>query len=310
MILASMSDDLLDRRTEILRRFNRLYTGKLGLLAKTHLGTAFPLGEARILYELAQTPSATAKDLCERLGLDQGYVSRILAGFERQGLITRRASEADGRVQRIALTTDGLAVSRGLDQRQREAVAALLADHSEEEQRALTDAAARITQILGEKPSTPVVIRPPRCGDLGWIIHRHGAVIAAEFGWNSGFETCIAEILGQFGHHPGREAGFVAERDGDILGSIFVMPETDMVARLRVLYVEAAARKLGLGKRLVDLAVGFAREAGYKSLRLWTHEFQAAARRLYQSAGFRLVASEPTTSFGVAVVSETWELDL
>jgi GNAT superfamily N-acetyltransferase len=155
-----------------------------------------------------------------------------------------------------------------------------------------------------------VIIRPPAPGDLGWIIHRHGTVIAAEFGWNSGFETCIAEILGQFGGHPGREAGFVAEREGEILGAIFVMPETEDVARLRVLYVEAAARGLGLGKQLVAQAIGFARASGYRKLTLWTHEFQKPARKIYAAAGFRLATSEKTTSFGVPVVSETWELSL
>ena len=155
-----------------------------------------------------------------------------------------------------------------------------------------------------------IVIRSPAPGDLGWIVHRHGTVIAAEFGWNSGFEACIAEILGQFGRHPGREAGFVAERDGEILGSIFVLPETEDVARLRVLYVEAAARGLGLGKRLVEIGVVFARNAGYRKMRLWTHEFQKPARKIYQAAGFLLAESEKTNSFGVPVVSETWELAL
>lgn len=154
------------------------------------------------------------------------------------------------------------------------------------------------------------MIRAPQPGDIGWIIHRHGTVITAEFGWDAGFETCIAEILGQFGHHPGREAGFVAERDGEILGSVFVMPESEDVARLRVLYVEAAARGLGLGKQLVAAAVGFAKKAGYGKLRLWTHEFQKPARKIYQAAGFRLTKSEKTQSFGVDVVSETWEMDL
>jgi GNAT superfamily N-acetyltransferase len=154
----------------------------------------------------------------------------------------------------------------------------------------------------------PVTIRPPAPGDIGWIIHRHGTVIAAEFGWDHGFETCIAEILGQFGRHPDREAGFVAKRDGVLLGSIFVMPETVEVARLRVLYVEAAARGLGLGTQLVGKAITFAKAAGYVTLRLWTHESQTSARKIYADAGFRLIVSEPTTSFGVKVVSETWEL--
>jgi DNA-binding MarR family transcriptional regulator/GNAT superfamily N-acetyltransferase len=305
-----MLSDPLSARIDTIRRFNRLYTGKLGLLSKTHLGTAYSLIEARILYELAQVPFATARDLCGKLGLDQGYASRILAGFEKKGLISRRASKEDGRVQHIALTAAGRKTYALLDRRQRAAIAELLAGKSEDQQRRITAAAESLTVLLDGAPEGPVVIRAPRPGDLGWIIHRHGTAIAAEFGWNAGFETCIAEILGQFGHHPGREAGFVAERDGAILGSVFVVPENGDVARLRVLYVEAAARGLGLGRRLVDLAIGFAREAGYRKLRLWTHEFQKPARKIYQAAGFRLAKAEKTQSFGTDVVSETWEMNL
>jgi DNA-binding MarR family transcriptional regulator/GNAT superfamily N-acetyltransferase len=305
-----MSSDLLAARIDTVRRFNRLYTGKLGLLSKNHLGSAYSLAEARILYELAQVPFATARDLCDKLGIDQGYASRILAGFAKRKLISRRTSEQDGRVQHIALTAAGQKTYAVLDDRQRAAIEGLLAGKSEDEQGRIAEAAESLTVLLGGAVAGPVVIRSPGPGDLGWIIHRHGAVIAAEFGWNGGFETCIAEILSTFGRHPGREAGFVAERDGTILGSIFIMPETDDVARLRVLYVEAAARGLGLGKQLVDRAIGFARTAGYRKVRLWTHEFQQPARKIYAAVGFRLTASERTVSFGVKVVSETWELDL
>ena len=155
-----------------------------------------------------------------------------------------------------------------------------------------------------------IEFRSPAPGDLDWIVHRHGTVIAAEFGWDARFESTIAEILGQFGAHPGREAGFIAVRDGQILGSIFVMPESETVARLRVLYVEPAARGLGLGKQLVELAVRFARDAGYHKAVLWTHEFQKPARKIYVDAGFRLATRENTVSFGVAVVSETWKITL
>lgn len=154
------------------------------------------------------------------------------------------------------------------------------------------------------------VFRHPRHGDIGWIIRRHGTVIAKEFGWDGSFETTIAEILGTFGRHPGREVGWIAERAGEILGSVFVMPEDERTARLRVLYVEPAARGLGLGKQLVDLAVGFARQAGYVKLVLWTHEFQTAARKIYADVGFNLAHREKTVSFGVEVVSETWEMAL
>ncbi len=302
--------DKLFQRIETIRRFNRLYTRRIGLLQSRHLGTEYSLTEARVLFELGQRPAMTAKDLCGILELDQGYVSRILARFEKRGLITRRASEGDGRVQHVALSKSGLKAFGMLNDKARDAIAALLADKTERQQRVFTEAAQTLAQQLGDRADAPVIIRGPKPGDIGWIIHRHGTVIAEEFGWNAGFETTVAEILGQFGHHPGQEGGWVAERAGEILGSVFVMPEDSQTARLRVLYVEPAARGLHLGKQLVELAVGFARQAGYAKLVLWTHEFQTAARKTYAGAGFSLAHREKTVSFGVAAVSETWEMAL
>jgi DNA-binding MarR family transcriptional regulator/GNAT superfamily N-acetyltransferase len=301
--------EALADRIQTIRRFNRLYTGKIGLLQSKHLGTQYSLTEARILFELGRCDGLTARRLCDDLGLDQGYVSRILSRFERDGLISRRASEEDGRVQHIVLSKSGRRAQAMLDAKASEAIATLLHDKTESEQRALTGAAQTFMQILGHTTDAPMFIRQPEPGDIGWIIHRHGTVIAKEFGWDGRFETTIAEILGQYGRHPGRELGWIVERDGEILGSVFVMPDDEKTARLRVLYVEPAARGLGLGKRLVDLAVGFARDARYNKLVLWTHHFQTAARKVYQAAGFRLVHSEKTHSFGVEVVSETWEME-
>jgi DNA-binding MarR family transcriptional regulator/GNAT superfamily N-acetyltransferase len=300
----------LTERIEAIRRFNRLYTRRIGLLQSRHLGTAYSLTEARILFELGQRPAMTAKDICGILELDQGYVSRILARFEKQGLITRRASEEDGRLQHVALSKAGHKAFAMLNTKAQDAIAALLEDKTESEQRVFTDAAQTLARLLGDAADAPVVIRAPKSGDIGWIVHRHGTVIAEEFGWNAGFEATVAEILGQLGRHPGRESGWVAERAGEILGSVFVMPDDTQTARLRVLYVEPAARGLGLGKQLVELAVGFARQAGYAKAVLWTHEFQAAARKVYADTGFGLVHREKTVSFGVDVVSETWEMDL
>jgi len=299
-------------RVEALRRFNRLYTRRIGLLQSNHLDSGFSLTEARLLYELSQRVTITASTLCESLSLDQGYVSRILKRFQKQGLIQRRASPADGRVQSIGLTAKGKKLYAGLDAKAHASVAALLRGKPEGEQRLLAEAAGTLERLLGAgvPEAAPLLIRPPQPGDLGWIVHRHGAAIAKEFGWDTRFEAVIAEILGQYGRHPGREQGWVAERGGTILGSVFLMPEDESTARLRVLYVEPAARGLGLGKKLVDLCIAFARQAGYARIVLWTHEFQKAARNIYQGAGFRLVEQAESNSFGVPAVSETWELDL
>ena len=304
--------DDFDGLVEAIRRFNRLYTARIGVLQKSHLGSGYALTDARILFELSQRPAMTATELCDGLGLDQGYVSRILARFEKQGLIARRARAADARVQAIALTKAGQKAYAVLDAKAHEAIAALLEGKPEPEQRALAGAARTFERILGDsaRPAAPVIIRPPKPGDLGWVVHRHGVLIAAEFGWDMGFEAKIAEILGGFGRQPGREQGWIAERDGEILGSVFVMLDDEETARLRVLYVEPQARGLGLGRQLVDLCIAFARQAGYRKLVLWTHEFQKSARRIYQAAGFALVSSETHHSFGVEVVSETWELEL
>lgn len=305
-----MAGEELTHRVQTIRRFNRLYTGKIGLLQSRHLGTDFSLTEARILFELGRKVRPTAKQLCEELGLDQGYVSRILARFEKAGLIIRQASQKDGRVQHIALSPTGRNTQAMLDAKASDAIAALLQDKSDSEQRALAGAARTFMQILGPASDAPVLIRQPKAGDIGWIIHRHGTVIAKEFGWDARFEVVVAEILGQYGRHPGREQGWIAERAGEILGSVFVMPDDERTARLRVLYVEPAARGLKLGRQLVDLAVAFARESGYRKLVLWTHQFQTAARKVYEGAGFHLAHSEKTQSFGVDVVSETWEMTL
>jgi len=297
---------------EAIRRFNRLYTRRIGVLQRDHLGSGWSLTEARILFELSQRSGMTASELCEDLGLDQGYVSRILSAFEKKGLIARRVSPEDGRAQVIALTAAGRKTYAALDRKAHAAIAALIQDTPEEGRRALAAAALTFERVLEARPGSgnPIVIRDPVPGDLGWVIHRHGVLICREFGWDIGFEAKVAEILGAFGSHPGRERGWIAERDGEILGSIFVMPDDEETARLRVLYVEPKARGTGLGRRLVDLCIAFAREAGYRRMVLWTHDFQKPARRIYQAAGFKLVASQPHRNFGVDVVSETWEMAL
>jgi DNA-binding MarR family transcriptional regulator/GNAT superfamily N-acetyltransferase len=309
---ASTANGEFHSTVEAIRRFNRLYTRRIGLLRKDHLGSGWSLTETRILFELSQQAGMTASALCEGLELDQGYVSRILARFEKKGLIARRVSPDDARIQVIALTRLGQKTFAGLDARAHGAIADLLRDKPAEQRQAMARAARTFEHVLGDvRPKdAPIVIRPPRPGDIGWVIHRHGVLICKEFGWDIGFEVKVAEILGSFGKHPGREQGWIAERDGEILGSVFVIPDDEETARLRVLYVEQNARGHGLGRQLVDLCITFARQSGYRRLVLWTHDFQKPARHIYEAAGFRLVSSEPHCNFGVQVLSETWELDL
>jgi DNA-binding MarR family transcriptional regulator/RimJ/RimL family protein N-acetyltransferase len=311
---AAEQTDVFHRRVEAIRRFNRLYTSRIGLLQEGHLDSGHSLTEARILYELGQRPDMTAKELCGVLGLDQGYVSRILARFQKQELIGKRVSREDGRAQHIALTRSGQKSYATLDLRAHTAIAALLEGKPESAQRDIAEAAQTLERLLGEAPqkAAPLVIRPPQPGDLGWIVHRHGVMIAREYGWDMSFEALVAEIVGAFGASPDptRERCWIAERGGEILGSVFLAKDDDQTARLRLLYVEPAARGQGLGRRLVDLCVAFARDAGYRKLVLWTHEFQVTARNIYRAAGLRLVDREARHSFGKDVVSETWELNL
>lgn len=302
----------LPERIQTIRRFNRLYTRRIGLLQSKHLGTQFSLTEARILFELGVP--RTAKELCEALGLDQGYVSRILSRFEKNGLISRRTSDDDGRVQHVTLSEAGHKALATLDAKASDAIAALLADKPEADQHELAAAAAAFTRILedGTAPQSPIVIRQPQPGDLGWIVHRHGVLYAREYGWDASFEGLAAEIVAAFAKHndPARERCWVAERNGDIVGCVFLVRDDDETARLRLLYVEPAARGQGLGDKLVDLCIAFAREAGYRRMVLWTHDVLVSARKIYQAKGFVLRETDAHRAFGKDVVSEVWKLEL
>ena len=297
-----------------VRRFSRFYTRRLGLLGEGLLDSAFSLAESRVLYELAHQDGLTASLLGRELGLDPGYLSRILKKFEARGLIVRTPSASDGRQAVLGLTEAGRAAFAPLDRGSREQVAAMLGRLDAEETRHLTRAMARVEELLGERAATPapILLRPHQIGDIGWITHRQALLYAEEHGWDETYEALVAEIGAQFlrGFDPQRDRAWIAERDGAILGSVFVVRVSDEIAKLRLLYVEPCARGSGLGRRLVGECIRFARRKGYKKLTLWTNDVLAAARRIYQEAGFTLVAEERHHSFGKDLVGQNWELAL
>jgi DNA-binding MarR family transcriptional regulator/ribosomal protein S18 acetylase RimI-like enzyme len=304
----------LDTRVAAVRGFNRFYTRHVGALNEGLLRSAFSLTEMRVLYELAHRDRPTARGLAKDLGLDAGYLSRILKSFEARGLIERLPCEDDGRQQRLALTVAGREAFTPLDRASSEEVAAVLAKLAPAEQERLLRAMAIVECLLGSRaePPLPYVLRPPRPGDYGAIIGRHGALYAQEYGWDESFEALVAEIVAGFikAFDRKRERCWVAERDGEVVGSVFVVRQSDEVAKLRLLYVDPAARGLGIGARLVDECIRFAREAGYATLTLWTNDVLVAARRIYEGAGFVLTGEDRHHSFGKDLVGQTFDLKL
>ncbi len=309
-----MPGSALDRQIDTVRRFNRLYTRRIGALRGHYLETPFSLAESRVLYELAHRDRATAADLGRDLGLDAGYLSRLLRGLARRRLIERAASPSDRRRTHLTLTGRGRTAFADLDRRSREQVGAMIGRFSEPAQRRLVGAMETIESVLEPPPARPTayLLRPPRPGDLGWIVHRHGALYAEEYGWGERFEALVAEVVADFARaaDPRRERCWVAERDGAIVGSVFLVKQTKTIGKLRLLYVEPSARGLGIGQGLVDECIRFARTAGYARIVLWTQSVLVAARGIYRRTGFRLVKQERHQSFGENVVGETWELDL
>jgi DNA-binding MarR family transcriptional regulator/GNAT superfamily N-acetyltransferase len=304
----------LERRVDAVRSFNRFYTQKIGVLNETLLRSPFSLAEVRVLYELAHREEPTASELAKDLALDPAYLSRILRGFEDGKLLRRRRSPRDARSALLSLTAAGLRALSPLEERARDEIALLLRELPAKRQGLLIESMRSIESLLGaeRRTGTPYVLRPQRPGDIGWVVERHGALYASEYGWDEGFEGLVARIAGEFlqRHDPRRERCWIAERDGERIGCVFLVAGTRRVARLRLLLVEPAARGLGLGGRLVEECIQFARLAGYRTLTLWTQSILGAARRIYQRSGFRLVRKQPHHSFGHDLVGETWELDL
>jgi DNA-binding MarR family transcriptional regulator/GNAT superfamily N-acetyltransferase len=301
-------------RVDAVRRFNRFYTRQIGALGEGHLDTPFSLTEARVVYELAQRETATATELGQELGLDAGYLSRILRGFQERGLIDRRPSETDARQTRLSLTDAGRAAFAQLDASARHDVGAMLDALPGVEQDRLVRAMGTVKRVLGAapQPAEPFVLRPPRAGDLGWVVQVHGELYEREFGWDVRFEGLVADVIGGFVRNfdPARERCWIAERHGQNVGCVFVMRGSDEVAKLRLLIVDPGARGLGIGARLVDECIRFSRDAGYRTLSLWTNSVLLSARRIYEAKGFRLMHTEIHNSFGPDLTAETWEMEL
>jgi len=304
----------LQEQVEAVRRFNRFYTRQIGVLHEKVLRSPFSLTEARILYELAHQEQTTATGLVKELGLDGGYVSRVLREFEKRGLLARQPSETDGRLSFLQLTGKGRKAFATIDERSRRQIEAVLKGLSTAGQNRLVEAMNTVGGLLGAQPGQKVayLLRPHRPGDMGWVVHRHGVLYAEEYGWDEQFEALVAGIVSNFirRYDPKRERCWIAEREGEIVGSVFLVKKSKTAAKLRLLLVEPKARGLGIGTRLVQECSRFARQAGYREIMLWTNSVLPAARRIYQAAGYRLVREEPHHSFGHDLIGETWELKL
>ncbi|NJN98113.1 MAG: MarR family transcriptional regulator [Anaerolineales bacterium] len=309
-----MIETNLQQRVEAVRRFNRFYTRQIGLLQENLLRSPFSLTEARVIYELAQREKATATELGQELGLDAGYLSRMLRDFNKNGLIDKQPSTTDGRQSLLRLTEAGQAAFTDINASSNQEIESMLNELSPADQKRLMGAMHTIEGLLGALPEqeVPYILRPHRPGDMGWVVQRHGALYAEEYGWDEQFEALVAEIVAQFIQHfdPRWERCWIAEKDGENVGSVFLVKQLESVAKLRLLLVEPKARGLGIGAHLVNECIGFARQAGYSKLTLWTNNILLAARHIYQEAGFQLVHEDPHHSFGQNLVGETWELIL
>lgn len=301
----------LQQHVAAARRFNRFYTRHIGVLDEGHLESEFSLAEVRVMYELAHRDGPTATELARDLALDAGYLSRILRGFRKRGLLDRERSRTDGRRTHLRLTRRGRATFAALESRAADDVARSLRPLGPGDRQRLVGAMRTIESVLAPEASSEptITIREPRPGDLGWVVHRHGALYWEEYGWDERFEALVARVAADYVQQrdPARERCWIAERGGEIVGSVFLVKKSATVAKLRLLLVEPSARGLGVGTRLVDECIRFAREAGYRKITLWTNSVLLAARRIYERAGFELVLAEEHESFGHKLTAETWE---
>jgi DNA-binding MarR family transcriptional regulator/N-acetylglutamate synthase-like GNAT family acetyltransferase len=302
------------QRVAAVRRFNRFYTQKLGVLQRGWLDTPFSLTEARVLYEIKQRERATASDIVRDLGLDAGYLSRILRRFQKSGLIRKDVSPDDGRQSFLSMTARGCRAFEPLETRTKRQVASVLGRLTAHEQDHLVSAMCTIETLIASEPKaeSEIILRQPRPGDLGWVVARHAELYAREYGWAENFEGLCAQIVADFvsKHDPKCERCWITEMDGQNVGSVFLVKDSNKVARLRLLLVDPVARGRGLGTRLTKECIQFARQCRYESITLWTHKVLTAARHVYERAGFRLTSSEARRSFGQDVISEHWDLVL
>jgi len=309
-----MADDALLNRIDAVRRFNRFYTQKIGVLHEGLLDSPFSLTEVRVLYELAHRERPVASELGKDLGLDAGYLSRILSSFRAKGLIDSKPSEQDGRQSILWLTEQGRAAFAPLNDRARDEIGVLLGSLTESDQIQLVKAMESIREVLSpsSKNKMPYLLRPHQPGDMGWVVHLHGMLYTQEYGWDETFEALVAGIVAKFiqNFDLKRERCWIAEIEGEIVGSVFLVKESETVSKLRLLLVHPKARRLGIGRRMVNECIRFARQAGYRKMILWTNNVLLAARHIYESAGFKLALEEPHHSFGHDLVGETWELEL
>jgi DNA-binding MarR family transcriptional regulator/GNAT superfamily N-acetyltransferase len=307
---------MLDKQAAAFREFNRFHTRLVGALNEGLLASGYSLPQVRVLYELAQAPRQnppSARELGDALRMDTGYLSRLVSGLCDQGLVDRRPSDTNAKRLALSLSAKGQQVFDGLNKASAKEAASFLAPLSLIEREALVGAMAKIRRLLGDATPAPVfILRAPRPGDMGWITHQHGRLYAKEYGWDWTFEALVGEITSQFVQNfdPDSERCWVAEREGDIIGSVFLVRHDAHTAKLRLLYVDADARGLGLGRRLVEECIGFAQARGYRRIELWTNDVLVAARRIYETTGFEVQQEAPHHSFGQDLIGQTWGRDL
>ena len=295
-----------------VRQFNRFYTRRIGVLNQGFLRSPFSLAEARVLYELKHRKEPTASEIADALALDSGYLSRILRKFERERLVRKQVSSRDSRKSLLALTRRGESAFAGINRESDREIGTMLQALSAAQRRRLLQSMREIERLLGGSSDSSFVLRPHQPGDMGWVVERHGAIYAEEYGWDEQFEALVAEIVARFirNFDPKRERCWIAERDGQNAGSVFLVKRSKRVAQLRLLLVEPSARGHGIGMRLVEECIPFARRAGYQSIMLWTNDVLHAARAIYVKCGFRLVEEEKHHSFGHDLIGQTWEMKL
>jgi DNA-binding MarR family transcriptional regulator/GNAT superfamily N-acetyltransferase len=309
-----MAESRLETRVESIRHFNRFYTQKIGVLQEGLLKSSFSLTQLRVLYELAYRERPSAAELCQDLNLDPGYLSRILSDFENRGLIERKPSKEDGRQNTVELTRKGRDAFAPLNTRSHEEIAALLSPLSSTDQAKIIDAMKTIENLFNakEEHKTPYILRTHQPGDMGWVIYRHGVLYSQEYGWDERFEALVASICAKFiqSFDPKKERCWIAEKEGEIVGSVFLVKRSKYIGQLRMLYVEPSARGMGIGGRLVSECIRFGKQVGYKKILLWTNSILYSARKIYEAQGFKMIHTESEHSFGHDMIFETWELKL